>query len=49
MNYIMILIAINVIVFALPYIVDFGRGMITSNDAFLMMFWQQSDKIKDIR
>lgn len=47
MNYIVILIAINVIIFVLPYIVDFGRGMVTSNDAFLMMFWQQSDKIKD--
>lgn len=45
MNFIVILIAINVIIFALPYIIDFGRGMNSSNEVFLAMFWQQSDKI----
>jgi rhomboid protease GluP len=45
MNFIVILIAINVVIYVLPYIVDFGKGLTASNESFLMMFWQQSDKI----
>jgi rhomboid protease GluP len=45
MNFIVILIAINVIIYILPYLIDFGRGLTSSNEVFLAMFWQQSDKI----
>jgi rhomboid protease GluP len=46
MNFIVILIAINVLIYILPYVVNFSNGLRDSNDSFLMMFWQQSDKIK---
>jgi rhomboid protease GluP len=46
MNFIVILIAINVLIYILPYVINFSKGMYDSNDSFLMMFWQQSDKIK---
>jgi rhomboid protease GluP len=45
MNFVVIMIIINVIIFVLPYVVDFSKGLASSNDSFLMMFWQQSDKI----
>jgi rhomboid protease GluP len=46
MNFILILILINVAVYILPYVVDFSKGMYSSNDSFIMMFWQQADQIK---
>jgi rhomboid protease GluP len=45
MNFIVILIAINVFIYILPYVFNFSNGLRSSNDSFLMMFWQQSDKI----
>jgi rhomboid protease GluP len=45
MNFVVIMIIINVIIYVLPYVVDFSKGLMGSNDSFLIMFWQQSNKI----
>jgi rhomboid protease GluP len=40
------IIFINVIIFVLPYIVDFSNGMYDSNTSFLMQFWQDDRAIR---
>lgn len=47
MDFITILIAINALIFILPYIVDFSKGMYDSNTVFLMQFWQDDRAIKN--
>lgn len=45
MYFIITIIGINIIVYLLPYIVDFSNRFLSSNDAFLSMFYQQNDLI----
>jgi rhomboid protease GluP len=47
MDFITILIAINAFIFILPYIADFSRGMLDSNTAFLMQFWQDDRAVRN--
>jgi rhomboid protease GluP len=47
MDFITILIAINAFIFILPYVADFSRGMLDSNTAFLMQFWQDDRAVRN--
>lgn len=46
MNFIIAIIGINIFVYLLPYFVNFSNGFLSSNDAFLTMFYQQNDLIR---
>jgi rhomboid protease GluP len=46
MDFVTIIILVNVFIYVLPFIFDFSKGYLSSNDTFLAMFWQQSDLVK---
>jgi rhomboid protease GluP len=45
MEIILGLIALNVFIFILPYIYDFGKGRVDSHSAFLQLGWKSSPEI----